>query len=470
MKKSDLTGWKNVYAFTFLQHYKSKAAVIALILMCLAVIASGPVLAMIGGEGIENTLDSMTECKIEGIYLRNETDFEFDTEKFISEKPYYKNVKFIKTDDPLETVKEKFKSDSTKDVIVNISLDTEEDIYKIDLYRSQASEIDTTVMSVLSEIIEEYFYDCRVSQLGITEESFELINAKVKAEVVDTETDDEKEDDDSFNMVMSGVIMAYAMVVMMIVLISSQQIGASIIIEKSSKVIETLMISVRPLALIVGKIFGTITILICDFVALLISGIISGVITTVMTAKKMNEILNIVTSSMSDIGNGFSPGSAEAAAFTGGIDISIGRIVFGIFAILMTTILAYLLYAVISGISGASCSNVEDLSGASTFISMITLVGLYLCMGVTAINNDVVTTISYFFPFSGMYIVPVHFIFGKTGIVTVLILWAELIVLTVILFRFAARIYHVLVFHKGERIKFKALLGIAKAEKGQGKQ
>ena len=101
---------------------------------------------------------------------------------------------------------------------------------------------------------------------------------------------------------------------------------------------------------------------------------------------------------------------------------------------------------------------------------MITLVGLYLCMGVTAINNDVVTTISYFFPFSGMYIVPVHFIFGKTGIVTVFILWAELIVLTVILFRFAARIYHVLVFHKGERIKFKALLGIAKAEKGQGKQ
>ena len=56
--------------------------------------------------------------------------------------------------------------------------------------------------------------------------------------------------------------------------------------------------------------------------------------------------------------------------------------------------------------------------------------------------------------------------FGKAGFSDVLILWAELILLTVFLFRFAAKVYHVLVYHNGERLKLRNLLEISKSQKG----
>ncbi len=467
VKKSDLAGWKKVYAFTFVQHFKSKASIIALILLCLSIIASGPLLTIFGTSGIESAIENIGECKIEEAYIINNTDYEFYTDKFIEENPAYEKIQFINADDTLENLKEKFASDATKDIIMDIGYDEAKGRYYINIYRSQKSEIGSTFLQSMHEHIEDFFDDCRLEQSGISAESQEMIEAPVKVNIVESDDETDAKKDDDFNVVMSTIIIIYSFVIMMMVLVSSQQISVSIVVEKSSKIVETLMVSVKPLALIVGKILGTITILLCNLVAVIISAIISGIISMIISAKTLSQSIEALTSGMSDIGSGYSPGSLDSSVVTNSIDISLGRIIFGIFIIIITTLLAYLMYAVISGISGAACSSMEDVSGASTFISVMTIIGLYTSMGITAIDNDIVTTIAYFFPFSGIYLVPVHYIFAKTSIISVLILWAELIVFTILLSKFAARIYHVLLLHKGERLKLKNLISISKAEKGE---
>ena len=90
-------------------------------------------------------------------------------------------------------------------------------------------------------------------------------------------------------------------------------------------------------------------------------------------------------------------------------------------------------------------------------------------MGSVMLNNDLFTNITYFFPFSGIYIVPIHYIFGKASLSDLLILWSEVIILTTVLFRFAAVIYQALIYHKGERLKIKNIIALVKAQKGSGK-
>lgn len=56
MKKSELQGWQKVFSFTFIQNYKSKSAVIGLVLMCALVIFSGPLMSLTAGSAAADKL------------------------------------------------------------------------------------------------------------------------------------------------------------------------------------------------------------------------------------------------------------------------------------------------------------------------------------------------------------------------------------------------------------------------------
>ncbi len=467
MKKSDLSGWKNVFAFTFTQHYKSKAAKIALVLLSVLIICLGPILSVGGGKGAEQVINKFLECKIEKMYIRNQTEYLFDSDLFKQEKTTYKDVEFIATDDSLDTLKENFKQNSEKNLILDISFDKAVNKYKMVIYKSEQSAIDSTATDVLSDEASTFFYNSRKKQLGIDEAANEIIDTDISVKAIDiSDISDKSGKNDEANPIMMTVIIFYAVIVMMIVVMSSQQIAASIIVEKTSKVIETIMISVKPLALIVGKILGTMCILVCDFIVIIISGSISVVLSAVLSANQISDTMQNMAQKLSEIDT-TGPSAAVDMSSLPQIDISPARIIFGIIIIFITTIIAYLFYSVLAGIAGASCSSMEDLQNASSFTILTSMAGMYISMFVPLLNNDAFTTFAKIFPFSGIYVVPVYYIFAKVSIWGVLLTWVEMAVFTVLLFKFAARIYHVLIFHKGERLKLKNLIGLSKSQKGK---
>lgn len=465
MKKSDLYGWKNVFAFTFTQHFKSKAAKVTLVLISLFIICMGPILSVGGGKGAEQIINKFSECKIEKMYVRNQTDYTFDGTEFKKEKDFYKNVEFIETTDSLDTLKGNFKENSNNNLILDISFDETSNKYKMVIYKSEQSAIDNTATDILSDDASTFFYNSRIKQLGIDDATKELIDTDVSVKAIDiSDISDKSGNSDEADPIMMTIIIFYAVIVMMIVVMSSQQIAASIVVEKTSKVIETIMISVRPLALIVGKILGTMCILVCDFAVIIVSGLISVILSTVVSAKQMSETMKSMGEKLSQL-NTNTPAASDISMPE--INISPERIIFGVIIIFLTTIIAYLFYSVLSGIAGASCGSMEDLQAASSFTVLTSLAGMYISMFVPLVNNDAFTMFAKIFPFSGIYVVPVYFIFARASIWSVLLIWAEMAVFTVFLFKFSARIYHVLVFHKGERLKLKNLIGLSKAEKGK---
>ncbi|MBE6852042.1 MAG: hypothetical protein E7505_01010 [Ruminococcus sp.] len=462
MKKSDIAGWKKIFSFTFIQNYKSKAAIVSLIVTCILIIVSGPVVTLLIGSGAAEKLSDLSDCKIENVYVKNDTAYTFDADEFKKQEPYYEKINFTDTDKAPDEFKEVFKDDALRDIMLHIYEDNER--YHMVFYHAEGSELSTMNIGMFSDEIEDFFRDSKMSQTGISSEISDFINSEINTAVVEASDISAEDDKEEMNEVVMTAVIIYACVIMMIVLVSSQQIAASIVLEKSSKVIETLLMSARPLAIIVGKILGTMAVLICNCVLMLISGLVSSVLSAVVASKSMEEAANIALEALNKASAGGTPDIAAPVSS----DISLGRIVFGIFAVIVTTILAYLFYSVISGMTGASCSSIEDLSSSSSFISMMTVIGVYMVMGCSFINNQIFTTVTYFFPFSGIYIVPIHYIFGKASLSDLLILWGEVILLTALLFRFAAKIYHVLIYHKGERLKLKHILSISKSQKGQG--
>jgi ABC-2 type transport system permease protein len=463
--KNDIAGWQKIFSFTFVQNYKSKAAVIALVITCILIIVSGPAAVLLVGSGAMDKIADLTDCKIEKVYIKNETSCVFDYDGFRNQNPNYSGVRFADTDKTIDELNEEFRTDALTMMLIHIT--EEEEKYNMVFYRSEGSKIDSMSVDSFAESVSDFFDAFKAVNAGISEDTLDFVNSEVNMSVVDIAEISEDKDAGEFNAVISVSVTIYACVIMMIVLVSSQQIAASIVLEKSSKVIETLLMSAKPLAIIVGKIFGTMAVLVCNMVIILIAGVISSILSAFVASKNMSEAVQVALEALNSASSGGAAPAADMAPVMNA-DITVGRIIFGVFAVLFTTVLAYVFYSVISGVTGASCSSIEDLSSASSFISMMTVIGVYMVMGCDMLNNNIFTNFTYFFPFSGIYIVPVHYIFGKASLSDLFILWAEVILLTVLLFRFAAKIYHVLIYHKGERLKLKHILSISKSQKGKG--
>lgn len=466
MKKSDLSGWKNVYSFTLKQNLKSKPALISLIIVCCMIMFIGPIMSLLAASGVSEGIKKLTECNIEHIYFINKTNMDFDWQEFKKENQYLEKVNVISVDKPVDEVKQKLEKDADNDLVIELS--EEKGTYTFTVVSSEKSAISSTTKMSMESNIEDFFFDSRMKKMGLSEEDIKMININTSSSVINSEEIINDDKDDSFNPAVVTIVMVYATLVMMLVLISSQSIATSIVIEKSSKVMETLLVSVRPLALIVGKILGTITYLAFRFLCVIVSIFISMIISSVTAGRKMMDTADSMSDTLSNLGS-MNMDSSEVISnvSSNAVNIDFGRILIGIAVIAVTIILGFMFYSIMAGINGASCSSIEDLQGASTFMSMSFVFSIYLIIFAVITNNSILLNFSYYFPLSGLYIVPVQYMFGKVGFGTVLIMQAELIILTILMFRFAAKIYYTLIYHNGERIKLKHMIEISKTAKGK---
>lgn len=110
------------------------------------------------------------------------------------------------------------------------------------------------------------------------QEQLDFINQPVTSRVEHTTQEGEitpEEDGEGISMSEYYVLLAGIVIVLMIVNMGGGQIALSIVTEKSTKVVEYLMINVRPMALIVGKILAALTTVLIQFAACGVSYLLS---------------------------------------------------------------------------------------------------------------------------------------------------------------------------------------------------
>lgn len=231
----------------------------------------------------------------------------------------------------------------------------------------------------------------------------------------------------------------YSVLVLMVCVFSCAYIIRSIVEEKASKLVETLMVSVESESLILGKLLAVMT-FIFGMLGLTALGyglsyLVTGMFmdTSVIGAKMANMGL---TSEIFSIGPGL------------------------IAIIVISLFLAYMQFALIAALSGAGCSNIEDMEGANTASVLLTMAGYIVTIIASPFGNTPAIPLSLC-PFISAFAAPTYYVTGDISLGILLLSWAIQVVIIAGESKLSASLYDSLIMYKGNRLKLTQMLAMA---------
>jgi ABC-2 type transport system permease protein len=219
-----------------------------------------------------------------------------------------------------------------------------------------------------------------------------------------------------------GLLVAGTLYVTMI--IYGQLVAAGVIEEKSNRIVEILLATVRPWQLMLGKITGI------GLIALVQVVLIAGV---ALVLASVTKLVSIPTLS---------------------VDVVVSGIVW--------FVLGYLMYALLYAAVGSMVSRQEDVASVALPVTFVLVASWILALTVAAPDpGSVGTTVFSFIPVFSPVIMPVRIAAGVAPLWQVAIS-VVLVVGTIVLFAvIAGRIYRNSVLRVGGRVKFSDALGLA---------
>ena len=436
--KNDLKGTGQVFSFTFLSLLKNKANIIAMVIFAVIGLLAVPAVLLFGGSGVS----VQTGSALSGVAVYNETELPMEEGEIAADDNYFSGVVFrMKDREEGVSIEEGLSPEETAALITR----AESGEYQIRIYASPDTELTASDMEPLEGLFQREITRAGYKAAGLSDSQIRLLTADYTTDVqtVSDYADETGEDAGSGYVIQ----LVYAIVVLMVSIMSVSYIIRAVVEEKSSKLVEMLLLNVRPLALIAGKILAALSyvfsILILFVVCLLVS---YGVSSRIFGIPGLGEMFGIASEQF------------------GMANIGFGMIVFMIVSLL----LGCLTFAIIAGISGAGCSSMDDLSGAASASTLLIMAGYFVSIVVVNVPSRGAELFSSLCPVLSVFCSPVQYAMGTISLGMLIVSWLVQAAVLLLLAVFCAKIYSYLIMYKGNRLTWKKMIGIArqKTEKG----
>lgn len=278
---------------------------------------------------------------------------------------------------------------------------------------------ENTVIEVLSDV---YIYSTLIGQ-GVAQETIDFAQSTLPGTV---------EIEGSMNL--SGYIIGIVLTMMTFFAVYYYGYGVSMSVatEKTTRVMETLIVSAKPSRILIGKCLGMGALGLTQFAVLFI-------------------VAAVCFSTM--IPEGF---------LLGGMPITLDAFTLrsGVF-IVVFFVLGYALYAMMNAVCGASVSKIEDLNSAMMPVMMISLVSFYVAYfaALMAPADSLIQKVALYVPFTSPFIMPYKLLNSDVATTDIMIAIALLVVSIVAVSAISIRLYSASVLHYGsKKLKFKELL------------
>ena len=433
--------WK-VTKFTVAQQVKGKAFKVSTTIILIAVLILTSLINFIpafSGKDDDNkeATNGTMNVGIETAYYMDDSNLGIDLEPSI--KAVLPSLKFEKATESRASILEKLQTTEDKTVLVSISNEAV-GYYYVEVITPTSKTVSSEDGQILAQAVSNVLNSSRLINAGVSQEELEKLSTPINTQVFTA-----GEQDDTFEdiIIKSVFPMMACMLLFYIIYFYGYWVASSIVAEKTSRVMELLLTSTKPMELVVGKCVGMGFLAITQFASILLTAYISFVGSGAIVKKFIDTSANI-------------------------FDISaiLGRIpVLQLILIILFFILGYVLYAVLNALVGATISKLEDLNTALMPISFISIIAFYLAFAAIMAPESTIGTIATYVPFSAPFYIPSMILSGTVGMVemgvSLLILISTIIVLTL----FTARIYSVVILHTGNRLKIKDLFTIFGNEK-----
>ena len=415
VNKKDLQGTERVFSFTLQQYLKSKANIVSAVVLLVMALCSVPLMVLLGGgSGLVNMDYPDT------VVVDNQTDLPL---RMTPAEDGWEKIRF--TMEPCDgAVKVTVAQNADGDYTVMVS-----------------GEENMLARMELEDLFIGFVEDGQYYQRGVTPEQLAILRSGY--EVTDGGEGGEEAE---FSGLAYTVQIGYAILVMVICTMAGTNVVRTVAEEKGSKLVELLMTSVRPLALMVGKVLA---------VLVYVAGLLLAMLLAFMASFGLSSLL-LDTSEL----------QGQLAAVTSvlpRLELDVWHILGAAAIVLVSLLLAYLTVAVVSAVSGASCSGVEDVQDANGTVMVFIMAGYFFAIVVgVAGGNPVLSWLGTLCPVFNVFCAPVQYFSGGVPFWALGLSWLIQIVTVAALFLLCARVYEELLLHKGQRLKMKEILAMAK--------
>jgi ABC-type Na+ efflux pump, permease component len=438
-----------VFSFTFhnqtkVKSYKSMTIILSILLLVVPII----IMYFVGGSEAKED-EGLKSCGAGTIYVVNKEapNADFNMLNYLGVENY-DNIHYINydsVDEALEAAKggpdiiiikfEKVDGEMTSEMIIPesslIDRDTASnynDFIKqnTNFFAILASGISMTNLAEMSQPVGSDVYNISGYQKGVS-----LLEDKEASENIEANSVKSV-----FNYI---VVFLTIMVLYFVILMYGNSISMHVVMEKESKLMDTMLISVHPEALVFGKMLGVLASGFLQLFAWLISlalGLFIG--TKVVEATGGSLMLISFFKSMSGMG-----------IFTiSGVILAVITIIFGI-----------LLYATLSCIAGSISSNREEAASNNGIFVLVLVVSFYIVLfcGLGAADAAMPTWMMFVPPVAAM-VLPASLLLGTIpmgiGALAVLLLVVTASALTIL----SGKLYKMMSLYKGNQVKLSKAL------------
>ena len=254
--------------------------------------------------------------------------------------------------------------------------------------------------------------------------------------VVDVHKAGEPERDLGQYLVKMLVPMLMILIIYMFLMIYGQSTGKAVAVEKNSKLMEYMLTSIKPEALVTGKVLALSFMSILQVVLWFAGGIlgyIGGLLAgKVVAPDYVNVISEFIKAFMNSVSSALTPVS----------------IIMSVIAL----VAAFLFYGFVAGLFGSLVSKPEELANTMGIYNLIVMVGYMGSFLTLVTENESIGTLVRIFPLTAAFRLPSEIAIGSTGYLVGGIALALLILSCVVMAIVCGKVYKARVFNKGKSI------------------
>ncbi|SHE79824.1 ABC transporter permease [Clostridium fallax] len=434
----NLKNFTKVFNFTIVQLMKTKSYKISTIIIMVMVFIGVSLINIIPAINSNSNKSEKTiknEVKIKEVYYKNNSNLNF----LDSMKAIFPDITFKETKESDKVLNEKIENTENSEVYVEI--DKNDNNYTLTLVKPPKKDLVTNkdadiFMSSLNSVLES----SKLESLGISPNEIKEIKRPIENKLIVAGEKENSIEEKIAKMILPTVI---SIILFYIIYFYGYWVASSIVSEKTSRVMELLLTSLKPAELIVGKCVAMGVLALIQFLSIIIISLLSYSVSGILVKKFINS--SATTINLSAIFSSVSP-----------LDVLF---------IILFFILGYTVYALCNSLAGSTISKVEDLNMAMMPVSMLGVVGFYIAIIALSSNAPLMVKLATFIPFASPFYVPAMLVSNNIPISETLASLAIIVVFIVILIIFTQKVYSVAILHNGNRLKFKDLFRIFKEEK-----
>jgi ABC-2 type transport system permease protein len=444
--KDNFKGWTSVYAFTFRQATKAAGFKLVTALITLVILVAFVVMNVMVAKPDKDNKDAASPIK--RVYVLDNSRLQpTNYKEIISQlaEKQFQQVEFVTvTEQSSEEVIKTAASNSSETIAVIITV--KESGYELKAVIPERSKITKKQAEELLHPMSSSFESNKLMQAGLSPS--QLMSVLKPAVVSFSEIGESTSKTAQLIKVLAPMVFSFMLYMML--QLYGQTISKSVSTEKTSKLMEVLLISIHPYALITGKVLAITCMGIGQFVTWIVAAIVGlyggNAVAHAIYPDYQNSAITIINFVRDNIG--------ETALTLPSVVLAV--IIFCV---------GFLFYCVIAAVAGCMVSKPEDVASTQAIFQIPVIISWLACYLAPITGKAGLLTAVRYIPFTSPFSAPVDLITGTIGLAEGMIALALLLVFSLLTIILAARIYKGLVLYNGQTLSFKMIGNVLKTNK-----